>query len=170
MDLVSRLPEPLTVTNVALRLKLIQETAGALPAVTTTLHIPRPCAGAKKHCIASPVLFECGHAETLAYSVCVARFPNCNRWANGCADEQMLELPCSDEDSTDEFISCVTQSSSLRQQQQHSPAQPRPPPRAARPAARPSSAAPNPPPRPRRRRRIDRSQTRSTGRRRGSPP
>ena len=29
VDLVSRLPEPLTVTNAALRLKLIQETAGA---------------------------------------------------------------------------------------------------------------------------------------------
>ena len=35
VDLVSLLPEPLTVTDVALRLKLIQETAGAMDSTQT---------------------------------------------------------------------------------------------------------------------------------------
>ena len=43
VDLVSRLPEPLTVTNVALRLKLIQETAGAVSSASFTRLVPLAC-------------------------------------------------------------------------------------------------------------------------------
>ena len=68
MDLVSRLPEPLTVTNVALRLKLIQETAGDLPRSTNRWSCEF-CAGKPRTLLSFPPAPLCCVLHTVCHQL-----------------------------------------------------------------------------------------------------